>query len=180
MKTGLIGLVSKKQGFVEDAIHFFTESIWDHTFVLVGDVPDCDTVIREATKHGVVYHTLVQYFVPDTRTEIWDLGHVEDFCKALQDTRSQLGISYGVLTLVGFVWVWLCKKLGISVHNPFDQGHVCSEDTSIILRCAGFNIEPEKKCNEITPEDVARYLAKNGRLIGYSDYNSCEITWVDK
>jgi hypothetical protein len=83
--------------------------------------------------------------------------------KTLQFAIDHLGAPYGVMQLVGFMWVILCRKFGKKVKNPIQNGpkaYVCSEIVAEMLKHLGYPMEGDM--DTITPKDVDEFLTKMG------------------
>ena len=75
---------------------------------------------------------------------------------------AQLGVPYGVLSIVGLAWVQMLKCVGISATNPFrdnGQTYVCSQFVSTILESCE-NVSISENINNITPKDLFAIVQK--------------------
>jgi hypothetical protein len=122
-KGGFFGLLAK-------AIRFFTGGVWSHTFVCFIDDETTGSWVIEAGELGVSVDSFKKYLDPktyDVRVYM-PLAKEENIDKALKRVMRLNGKAYGYAQLLGFIWIWLVRKLtGQKVHNPIGGGWICSE-----------------------------------------------------
>jgi hypothetical protein len=116
--------------FISKAIRYFTKSKWSHVFQISLKDEAQGLFVTEATEYGVGIHTFDKYKTPGKyKYEIWRVMASEDAIESgITRVVSLDGKSYGYLQLIGFICVWLVRKLtGKKVNNPIGGGRVCSE-----------------------------------------------------
>ena len=86
--------------------------------------------ITEAGDYGVAIHSFEKYNKPGAyKYEVWRIMAPPDAIEAgITRVVSLDGKAYGYTQLIGFIFVWLVRKLtGKKVNNPIGGGRVCSE-----------------------------------------------------
>ena len=138
-KGGFFGLLAR-------AIRFFTHGKWSHTFTVIGRLEGIGTpLVSEADEFGVNINLFSKYL--DTGTYNFELyaPQISDLKKdiGIQECLALEGKTYGYFQLLGFIIVWLVKKLtGKSIKNPIGGGIICSEE--VLRYCLAVGIEEEK------------------------------------
>ena len=112
------------------AIRFFTKSKWSHTFQLTLEDESQGLFVTEAGDYGVAIHSFEKYNKPGVyKYEVWRVMAPEEALESgITRVVSLDGKAYGYTQLIGFILVWIVKKLtGKKVNNPIGGGRVCSE-----------------------------------------------------
>jgi len=116
--------------FIAKAIRYFTRSKWSHTFQITLEDDTQGLFVTEAAEYGVGIHSFANYEVPGKyKYEIWRvMAPIDALNSGITRVLSLDGKSYGYTQLIGFMFVWLVRKLtGRKVNNPIGGGRVCSE-----------------------------------------------------
>jgi hypothetical protein len=165
--AGSIGFsLYKKKGFfglLARAIRYFTHGKWSHTFVCFIDDEVTGNWVVEAGELGVAVNNFDKYidasiydfavYAPKTTPDV--------VAKALQRVARLNGKSYGYGQLIGFVLVWLVRKITLKkVSNPFGGGWICSELTLDYCLDLGLETDRFRMCNRDTtsPEELRRII----------------------
>ena len=168
---GAVGFSLYKGGnwffrFLAKAIQFFTNhSKWSHTFTCFITDVDLGSFVIEAGDFGVSIDAFKKYRSSDYNLELWmPLAPEEDIIKGLQKTEELNGKTYGYFQLLGFIFVWVVKKVfRKKVNNPIKSGIICSELVLIYLQAVGVDKEKFEGLdkNSTSPEDLYEIIDKS-------------------
>jgi len=168
---GVVGFSIYKGGnwffrLLAKAIQFFTQhSKWSHTFACFITDLDLGSYVIEAEELGVTIDSFGKYQTTDYNFELWlPLAPEEDIIKGLQKVKELNGKSYGYFQLLGFILVWLVKKIfRKKVNNPIKGGIICSELVLIYLQTVGIDKDKfsELDKNTTSPEDLYEIIDKS-------------------
>jgi len=148
---GCIGFSTTKDSFISKAIRWFRSSHVSHTFIIL----DRYTVL-EAGFFKVRMNPLKKYFKKSEYVEIYkpkevDSSTIERAIGKIMDLR---GRRYGRLQLLGFIWIWLLRKLFIDPKNPFTKGIICSELVYLYMKELGCKGIEDYTKDEVAPDDL--------------------------
>ncbi len=155
-KKGFFGLLAR-------AIRYFTHGKWSHTFVCFIDDEVTGNWVIEAGELGVAVDNFDKYLDPNTYDFVLYAPKTtpDVVNKALQRVKRLNGKSYGYLQLLGFVWVWLIRKITLKkVNNPIGGGWICSELALDYCMDLGLEHARFEECHRDTtsPEELRRII----------------------
>lgn len=158
MKTLRIGF-STGRGFKVYSllIRVLTGSRVSHTYQRI-EVPEFDSeVIFQASGLKVNYENADIFASHSRVVEEYEVP-VSDFYAHLAERMrvTEVGKPYGILQVVGYMWVLLLRRVGLRVKNPLADGnasHVCVE-----LNAKQIGL---KDVEGMTPEDLRQWCAAN-------------------
>jgi len=157
---GQIVLASTKSGLVPNAIKWFTDSQFSHSFVMMPDVFNIPMAI-EAASSGVDMTRFDTGYRDNLNEgyEVWNIKinqHVKDM--ALKSILNDLEVGYGYLDFFYFVARKICKIFGKDIKNENNwfskDGIICSQLCVAYLKACGLNIFSGYGNGSISPQDL--------------------------
>lgn len=119
-------------------------------------------------------HTMVnemgeeQFLKQEIIVESYDFEITPEIKKSIKEFAiDNLGVPYGVISIIGLAIVQLAKWLGIKIKNPLsDEGktYVCSELVATILS-KKLNVVLPDNPDDITPKDLHAIVSKLPRVL---------------
>ena len=190
---GYIGFTNSKS-WISDVINWFQKlfwsskpKTWSHVFRTVGTLGS-HPMVAESQIRGRRTTPLASYLDKETELELWAIEGISSD-KHLQATDRFLehedGKAYGYLSLVGFIWVGICKILGRKVKNPFPGDAVCSEVVSKDLIVTGYYNSTAVDPDNITPNDIYEHFVEDyqplmkARKVAVSPFGSDQLEWLE-
>lgn len=176
---GLIGFSTSKS-WIAKVIKFFRKSQFSHCFVVIGSI-NGRALVAEAGSFEVRIAPLDRFLNAGSKIELWMAYVPEEKIKdGINEIVTLVGKTYGWFQLVGFIWIWICDKLGCKgKSNPFRNGIICSEYVYYFLREVDY-----KYINQFTPDETAPdhiynalQIDKKSKLVATSDYGSSDLIW---
>lgn len=163
--TGAIGLSMTKSnglwGYFGKAVRFFTGGPWNHAFVVANVNSFFGATIIEASERGTGISVLSKYFSSEYDFQLW-MPQTDKATRlsALEYTKILIGKKYGYLQCVGFIPMWLIKKITLqNVNNPFGSGVICSELVLKYIQALALNPAYNKlDRNSFSPNDLYRLM----------------------
>ena len=128
-KRGVVGFATNWHSQVSAIIRWFTQSNWSHSFIITDVIKD-RTYLLEANYGGTDVRSWREYRDPTVvPTELWLPNASEEAIdSALAKTQAKFeGVTYGYLELL---WIGVkisLAKAGWRVHDPVQQGAICSQ-----------------------------------------------------
>ena len=144
MSYGNIVLASSKTGFIQNAIKWFTKSVFSHSLVTMPDVLGISIGI-EACEGGVDTVRFDKNYVndPNQGYQVWNLKVSQDIKdKAIIQLLNELEVGYGFLSYVWFIWRRINFLVGRDVkasNNWHTSGMICSQLCVAYLNACGLN-----------------------------------------
>ena len=146
--------------WISRTIAWFLKSNYSHTFLGLhygAGQGRLGPMILEADSHGVEIDALDVYAKREKLIELYEPLLAKSLVSKAMDAifEKYHRSHYGYLQLLGFVPIFLLRRIGIRVGNFFGGGIICSELIWEYLRELGFKeIYQSKKANSVTPGDV--------------------------
>ena len=192
METGIIYISATKRGFIPKAIRFFRKPF-------VNDVPEDEIAshaaivlfekygeyfLGEATDPYLRIFPLSKYISKNKKIELWQVPNISDeiHIEAIKKLLTLTSSTYGYLQFLGYVWIWVGKKLGFKASNPvkIDREIVCSEYAYLYLKNIGFK-DSELSImnpNDIAPDNIRKAMRYGAELIAVSQYGEDTLNWL--
>ena len=112
---------------------------------------------------GVVNASIDKYIDGHFSFKLWKIKAAEDQIDAgIRRVFPMLNVSYGYMTILGFILVWLWYKITLKkANNPFRGGIICSELVLEYLKAIFPNDPALKKMDRDTtsPEDIYEFIS---------------------
>lgn len=148
---------SSHPGWLASLIKYCTKSKASHTFIIL-PLTGIEQLVIHAQGLKVNAIDLDVFMSTNTVLKVFP---VEISMEKVYWLYRQLGKSYGILELIGYIWVLIGNRLGKKWANPLADGektYVCSELAASVLDL----LHPE----EYSPQDLLNYLEgkENGKI----------------
>jgi hypothetical protein len=168
--SGQIVLASTKTGFVPNAIKWFTQSQFSHSFVTMPDIVGIPMCV-EAAEGGVDFTRFDTSYVNNTNEgyQVWNIK-IDQSIKdaALVTMLNDLEIGYGFLELIWFMWRRICLVLGRDIklqNNWSNQGIICSKLCVAYLNACGLQaVMAGYGIGSIAPQDLQNIFLAHPEL----------------
>ena len=170
MSYGNLVLASTKKGIIPNAIKWFTNSVFSHSFVTMPDIlgtPMC----MDASESGVDMLRFDYGYSdnPGQGYQVWELKlpqNVKD--KAIVQILKDLETSYGFLAFPWFVWRKVCRWFGkdVKAQNNWSQaGMICSQlCVAYLLACGLESVFKGYGTGSIAPQDLQNIFVAHPEL----------------
>lgn len=166
MKTIIIGFSRPiKPSLFAKAIMWSDKTNYDHAYIR-WNWPDAGRdVIFQASSLAVNYEsnsTFADHAIPVEEYEL----QVDDatYSKLMQFCIDNSNKPYGILEILGFVYVKVLKMIGLKVNNPFPSdgsSFVCSQLAATCLQIAG-ELQIDQNTANIDPLDLNNMIKAKG------------------
>lgn len=157
---GNIVLASTKNGFLPNAIKWFTNSRFSHSLVTMPDILNTPMCI-EAAEGGVDFTRFDSGYVNNTNEgyQVWNIKiNQSKKDKALVSILDDLEISYGYFQYLFFIWRRICLFFGKNIKNKnnwINEGMICSQLCVAYLKACGLKkIFKNYGKGAIAPQDL--------------------------
>lgn len=166
MKTIALGFSCPiKPSLFAKAVMWVDKTPYDHVYVRWTWSTIERDIIYQASKLAVNFEsniTFLTHAIPVEEYEIQldDQTHkdIMQFCMDNSDKP------YGILQIIGFAYIKICKKLGYSVNNPFPSygsTFICSKTGAAILALSG-TVKIDVPLDNIDPLDLNNIVKAAG------------------
>jgi len=160
---GSIAFSHNAKGLLPKLIQWFTESEWNHTFIVVSDEYSDGTydIIEAGTR--VVKRRMSLVSRKDYSFVIFQPRKIvsQRIERAIARVEKKIGNSYGWGQLFGFAFVIIAGWFGWKIErNPVRGGVICSELVFEYLEAIDKTV-PEKDEDTISPKDLYFFMSKS-------------------
>lgn len=169
---GAIGFETRQGNWGSRLIRWFTMSTWSHVFiVLPADPISGRREILEASPSGIHKAFLDKYHKPGVQFILYQADtSAERIDDALTATLTMVGRSYGFLQYLGYIPMFLLRRVGIKIKNPISAGRVCSELALRYLQLLHIDDRFEALDRDsASPQDLLDIIDNNERFILIDD-----------
>ena len=170
MSYGNIVLAGTQGSFVPNAIKWFTNSKFSHSFVTTPEILGVAMCI-EAAESGVDFCRFDSHYSNDLTQgyEVWNIKidqNIKDI--AITSILNDLETSYGFLQYPWFIWRRICLFCGkdIKVQNNWDKnGMICSQLCVAYLDACGLsNVLSGYGNGSVSPQDLQDIFKQHPEL----------------
>lgn len=174
MNYGDIVLSSTKSGFIPNAIKWFTQSVFSHSFVTTPSVLGQPMCI-EAAEGGVDFTLFNKSYLNNLNEgyEVWEIKvsrSIKD--KAIKSILNDLELHYGFLEYPFFIWRRICLFFGKDIkasNNWNTQGMICSQLCVSYLKACGLESVLAGYGNgSIAPQDLRNIFSAHPKIFKLS------------
>jgi len=141
LTKGAVGFSTYKgKGFFKllaKAIKYFTHGKWSHSFLIINDSDKPERLlVQEAGNFGVYIVSFKKYLTDKYDISVYaPLVEKNAIDQSIDLLAEDLEEPYGYLQLLGFIWVWIVRKLfKKKIKNPITGGIICSEEVLYHLK----------------------------------------------
>jgi len=164
MKKITIGFSSHEYNLLSWAIRTVENTPYSHVYIKVhSDSLDRD-IIYQASGLAVNFVGTKIFeekaiIIKEFELDVSD----ETYLTVIRFAIDQAGKPYGLLDLLGFLYMKAGRAMGFNTHNPIrdgEQSYVCSElVATIIAEFIDKNVEKKEPLEDITPRGLYEYLS---------------------
>lgn len=168
MKKIKIGFSKRRKfNFISQSIMVLERTPFSHVYVRISSESLSRDLIYEASGTAVHFKAVKLFDRDNIVVEEYEVDLDDDtYIKVMQFCVDNAGMPYGLMSLLGFVPVYLGRSLGRTWRNPWrdgDRTYVCSELGAVILNLAGGGLLLGE--TEITPKALYEFIRNRYRRV---------------